>query len=173
MRLFGTVIAAFLLVGALPATGNAEGTGGAGAAAQPSMPVCHCPGVQHRHAARAHRYHRHYVRHWRSPPVPMPPPEVVVAYNPLLPSPYDTAYDRAMVLHFRSLPVSGLYFPEPGFAPTPPVRGIAPYRRRVDGSVQQYDGLTGEYVTLSQYDAARALPPPPPPPPPGPSPAKP
>jgi hypothetical protein len=73
-------------------------------------------------------------------------------YNPGLPSPYDTAYDRAMVLHFRGPIVSGHYNPEPGYAQTPPVAGIQRYRLQPGINVLQYDGLIGEYVQLAVND---------------------
>jgi hypothetical protein len=92
----------------------------------------------------------------------VPAPFVPVYYNPLLPSPYDTAYDRAIVLHFRSPPVSGLYRPEPGYPSTPPVLGVHYYRVQPGPVVLQYDGMVGQYVQLAQHDPAQvhAVPPP-------------
>jgi hypothetical protein len=96
----------------------------------------------------------------------VPPP-----YNPLLPHPLDTAYDRGMVLHLRHPAVSGFRVVEPGYPPTPPIAGVLPYRVPAYAGVYQYDGLTGQYVRLAQRDAVRSgvpiepLPPPPAPPP--------
>ena len=62
-------------------------------------------------------------------------------YNPYLPGTLDTAYDRAMTLHFRSPAVTDTYLSERGWPPTPPIRGLYPYRVRAWGAVYQYDGL--------------------------------
>jgi hypothetical protein len=97
-------------------------------------------------------------------------------YDPPIPSPYDTAYDRAMTLHFRSAEVSGTYTGEPGYPHIPPVASVQPYRGFSGATVLQYDGLTGEYIALAQADARRflaALGPPIAPPPAGPAPPKP
>ncbi len=83
-----------------------------------------------------------------------PPPP----YNPLLPNPLDSAYDRGMTLHFRSKPVTGISIADPGYPPTPPIAGVVAYRIQAYGGVYQYDGLTGEYIALAQYDARRAFP---------------
>jgi hypothetical protein len=165
MRALSAMIAAFLIVGAAPvaARADAPGPGAAG-------PGCHCPPVRHHHVWRRHRWRR-YVR--RLPPPVEAPPLIPVYYNPLLPSPYDTDYDRGMVLHFRSPPVTGIQIWEPGYPATPPIVGVIPYREAAPGTVMQYDGLIGEYVALAQQDAAHALPPPAPPGPATPPPAKP
>src|SRR4029077_1747695 len=84
---------------------------------------------------------------------PLPP------YDPPIPAVWDTAYDRAMTLHFRSPEVSGTWVDEPGFPHTPAVHGIQAYRVQVGGAVMQYDGLLGDYVPLAQADARRAFPP--------------
>ena len=98
MRPFSAIIAALLLACAAPAAGYADGMPPAAA------PGCHCPRPV-RHVVRHARYHRH----WRAPIVvaarPYAPP---FYYNPLLASTWDTDYDRAMVLHYRSPPVSGI-----------------------------------------------------------------
>jgi hypothetical protein len=156
MRPFNLIAAALLLACAAPAVGQADG--------MPASPGCHCLRPVH-HVVRHVRYRR--VRHVRrvrvvAAPVYAPP----VYYNPLLPRTWDTDYDRAMVLHYRSPPVSGLYKPDPGYAPTPDVAGVQPYRLPANGTVYQFDGLIGQYVQLARWDAVRALPPAPPPPPP-------
>jgi hypothetical protein len=159
MRPFSAMTAAFLLACAVPVPGHADGPpAAASAVAQPAAPGCNCPRVQRHHAWRAHRYVRHYARHWRHQwpaPIALGPP---VIYDPPIPSPWDSAYDRAMVLHLRSPDVSGIYVAEPGFPPTPPVRGIQHYRVQAGGAVLQYDELTGQYIQLAQSDAQRAFP---------------
>ena len=107
--------------------------------------------------ARRHRRSLATVRHYRSGP----DKAIAVApdtYNPRLPSPFDTAYDRAMTLHFRSLAVTGTYRAERGWPPTPPIHGLYPYRVRAWGTVYQYDGMIGQYVALALPDAARVAP---------------
>lgn len=178
MRGFSAIGAAVALAWLMPAAGHAAGQPDAAASntrvGQPVAVACDEPGPGYR-PQRPHRVVRVHVRHrrHRRPVIvmPYPPPVVVPAYyNTGIPSPYDTAYDRAMTLHFRSPFVTGLIDPEPGYPPTPAVFGVQPYRYRAGPAVYQYDGMIGEYVVLSQYDAARALPPEPPPPPPAPAP---
>jgi hypothetical protein len=158
MQLYSVIGVAVLFACAVPATSRADGPPAAAAAvAQPAAPGCNCPRVQHRHAWRAHRHVRHYARHWRRgwpTPVALAPR---VIYDPPIPSPWDSAYDRAMVLHLRSPEVSGTYVAEPGFPPTPPVRGIQHYRVQAGGAVLQYDELLGQYIQLAQTDAQRAF----------------
>ncbi|HLY46827.1 MAG TPA: hypothetical protein VKQ73_14690 [Stellaceae bacterium] len=158
MRLLSAIIAGGVIAFALPATSHADGM--PPTAAKPA-PVANCP------CLRPHRVVHHW-RHVARRPIGVPPPYWPANYNPLLPSPLDSAYDRAMTLHFRSPPVSGEYPADPGYAPLPPVAGVAAYRVPAYAGVYQYDGLTGEYVRLAQWDAQRTgmLPPPPPPPPP-------
>ena len=159
MRLYSVIGAAFVIACAAPATSHADGPPtAASAVAQPAAPGCNCPRVQHRHVWRPHRHVRHYARHWRyqwPTPIALGPR---VIYDPPIPSPWDSAYDRAMVLHLRSPDVSGIYVAEPGFPPTPPVRGIQHYRVEAGGAVLQYDELTGQYIRLAQTDAQRAFP---------------
>ena len=159
MRPFNAMIAAaLLLAGAAPIAARADAPGPSAAAA----PGCHCPPVR-RHVVRTHRRVWHHAR--SAPPPEFVPAPIPAFYNPALPSPWDTDYDRGMVLHFRSPAVAGVYIPEPGYSPLPPILGVQPYRYAAAGAVMQYDGLTGEYIALAQPDAAMALPPPPPPPP--------
>ena len=158
MRPFCAMTAAFLFACAVPVPGNADGPPAtARAVTQPAAPGCNCPRVQRHHVWRAHRHVRHYAHHWRHQwPTPIAR-GLPVFYDPPIPSPWDSAYDRAMVLHFRSPDVSGIYVAEPGFPPTPPVRGIQHYRVQAGGAVFEYDGMADGYVQLAQRDAQRAL----------------
>jgi hypothetical protein len=72
-------------------------------------------------------------------------------YNPAIPSPYDSAYDRVVSDHFRNPRAAGFY--ELGHS-KPVLPGSIPYRVRVGDSVLQYDGLMGRYVPLARTDAA-------------------
>jgi hypothetical protein len=170
MRPFSAIGAAFLIACALPVTSRADNppatTGSSAAMATSAAPGCRCP----RPHRVLRRHVRHHVRHWRHRrhqrvAVAPPPP-----YNPLLPSQLDSAYDRAMTLHFRNKAVTGVRIAEPGYPPTPPVAGIMAYRVPAYGGVYQYDGLTGQYIALAVYDARRSgvpivpMAPPPPPP---------
>ena len=167
MRTLCAIGVAFLIACAVPATGRADAPGPGGAPA--AKPAKSEPDVQRR-AVRPRRHVRHHVRYHVPPPlaaVPVTP----VYYNPALPYPWDSAYERGMVLHFTSPPVSGLYRPEPGYPPTPPIVGWHYYRVQSGPVVYQYDGLIGEYVQLARNDPAHgfvvaAAPPAPPPPPP-------
>ena len=168
MRPFSAISAAFLIVCAVSAIGRADTPPAvappavaAAVVSPPPAPSCLCHPRLH-HVWRRHRRVRH-VRYWRHRQVvrvvvvrPPPPP-----YNPWLPTADDSAYDRAMTLHFRSPMVTGIALAEPGYPPTPPVRGIYPYRYAAGPAAFQYDGITGEYIALSQYDARRIVPPPP------------
>ena len=159
MRPLGAITAAFLFACAIPLSGHAGGLPAAtGATAQP--PAFACDGPPARQAWRPHRHHvRHHAWHRRHGPAPRiaaaPPPP----YDPPIPSPWDSAYDRAMTLHFRSPAVTGSYLLEPGYPPTPPVLGIQHYRVPAGPVVFQYDGVTGQYIQLAQRDAQRAFPP--------------
>ncbi len=161
MRPLSAIAALLLVAGMMPAAGHADVMPPAAAAAK-APPSCACPGVRHvRHVRHVHRYVRHW-RRWRRPVLLMavaPPP-----YNAPIPSPWDTAYDRGMTLHFRSPEVSGTWINEPEFPHTPPIVPVQWYRVPAPPAVLQYDGLTGEYITLAQVDALRAFPPAPPPP---------
>ncbi len=155
MRSFGAIGAALLIACAMSSTpSRADGPAPTPAVSRSAAPGCKCPQVKQRRVVRVHRHvrrHRHVAF--------LPPPAVIapVYYNTGIPSPYDSAYDRAMVLHFRSPPVSGLYQPEMGWPPTPPVRGIQPYRVQAGGPLLQYDGMIGEYVRLAHDDPAQAV----------------
>jgi hypothetical protein len=145
-------IGAIVLIGCgLGAPARADGPGPKVA---PSAPICNCPVVHRRVYSR--------VRHHRLPP-PLVVREGPDLYNFLVPSPYDPAYDRVVVDHFRTPTVTG--FDEP-WRPKPVWPGILPYRASVPDGVVQYDGLIGRYVPLAHADAVRvaaaALPLPPP-----------
>ena len=158
MRLIGALGAAVVLVCAAGATASADGPpSGAYKAAHARARVCNCPALSYRWTERRHHYRQVQARQIRSWTA-VAPIEPLDAYNPVLPSPYDTAYDRAMVLHFRSPAVTDTYIAEPGFPPTPPVAGAFPYRVRAWGAVYEYDGMIGQYVALAQSDARRILP---------------
>jgi hypothetical protein len=151
--------AAMLMVGLLPAAGRAEAMPPA-----PAKPGCHCPPVSVRHHVWHARSSRRFVRRWHRrwlSPVALVAPPVPVYFNTEIPSTLNPGYDRAMVLLFRSPAVSGIYTDDPGYPTTPVVAGIAPYQRTEGGVVFQYDGMTGQYIQLSQSDAARVPPPPP------------
>jgi hypothetical protein len=166
MRSVGAIIAASLHACALPATSRAAESpaapaSGSSGMTNPAAPVtCNCPPVHH--VWRGHRHAHYHARHWRRRPAQSfaaaPPP-----YNPLLPITTDTAYDRAMVLHYRSPVVTGRFVGDPGFPPTPPVNGVYPYRAQSGAAVYQFDGMANGYVALSQYDARRVGPVAPPP----------
>ncbi len=162
MRLSTTIGALVLFALAAPATSRAATPPDTAAAPDAAAvgvgsgvpaPGCRCPRVYHRHVwkKRWHRYARRLPL--AAALAPLPP------YDPPIPAVWDTAYDRAMTLHFRSAEVSGTWVDEPGFAHTPPVHGIQAYRVQVGAAVMQYDGLIGEYVPLAQADARRAFPP--------------
>jgi len=153
MRALVAIGAAFVMAWLIPAASRADapGPGAAPAAAAAAAPGCKCP--------RPHRHVRHHRRvHKRMVAMLPPPPVAPEYYNTGLPSHWDSAYDRAMTLHFRTPFVTGHIDPEPGYPHTPPVFGVQPYRFVSGPAVYQYDGLIGEYVELAQYDAHRALP---------------
>lgn len=158
MHLSSAIRATALLVSTAAATIYADSAATADSAGYGSVfraryAACDCSGYR----GPRHHYRWSYARRFRAwPPEtgfePVEPPDT---YNPLLPSTLDTAYDRAMTLHFRSPAVSGSYLAEPGWPATPPVRGLFAYRLRAWGGIYQYDGLIGQYVALAQSDASR------------------
>ena len=153
MRLVWTIGAALFLTLAAAAASRADGPANPAPEAA-AKPRCHCPPVHH--AQHPHRHIRHYVRReWVPAPVVLAAPAI---YEPGIPSPWNPGYDRGMVLHFRSPDVSGIYYAEPGLPPTPPVAPVQPYRLADGPTVLQYDGLTGEYIQLSEFDAQRLAP---------------
>src|SRR5947207_11094483 len=138
MRGLSTISAAILIACAVPATSRADAPGPRTApTAEAASPGCRCPGI--RHVVRRHVRHVRHFRRGRLPvAVALAPP---VPYDPPIPDPLDPAYDRAMTLHFRSPQVAGVYPGEPGFPPTPIVRGIFPYRVHAGGRVLHYDAI--------------------------------
>ena len=161
MRPLCAIAGLLLMAGMTPGPSYADGMPPATAKAA-ALPSCPCPPVRH---VRHVRYRHHYVRHWRRPLVPLVAVVPLPPYNAPIPWAWDTAYDRAMTLHFRSHAVSGTWTGDPGLPPTPPIVPVEWYREpAAGGAVFQYDGLTGEYVRLAAFDAVRALPPAPPPP---------
>jgi hypothetical protein len=143
MRALIAIGAAFVMTCFIPAASRADAPGPAVAAVKPD---CKCP------RARPHRVVRHHRRVAKRM-VAMLPPIAPVYYNTGIPSPWDSAYDRAMTLHFRSPFVTAIVDPEPGYPHTPPVRAVAWYRFASGPTVYQYDGITGQYIALSRYDA--------------------
>ena len=129
----------------------------AGSSAELKLPIaaCNCPRPVYRPYRRWHPRRSFAARQHRSwyavdEFVPAAPANY---YNPSLPSTLDTAYDRALTLHFRSPAVTDTNLAEPGWPPTPPVRGLFPYQARAWGATYRYDGLVGQYIRLSQPDA--------------------
>jgi hypothetical protein len=149
MRALIAIGAACVMASVVPTASRADAPGPAAAA--PAKPGCNCP------RTRPHRHVRHRRVDKRMMAI-LPPPPVAAYYNTGLPDPWDTAYDRAMTLHFRSPFVAGVVDPEPGYPHTPPVRVAAWYRYASGPAVYQYDGITGQYIAMSQYDAYRLYP---------------
>jgi hypothetical protein len=147
MRLFAAIAAVALLAGALPTGALADGT----------SPI-HLKLSVTRHARIVHHRWRHGHRRpvYRAAVTPQVP--IYFAWN--IPATSNPGYDRAMVLLLHSPAVSGIYTDDPGYPATPVVNGVAPYQRDVCCGVFQYDGTTGEYIQLSQADAAHAIRPP-------------
>ena len=152
MRAFHAIGAAVLMAWALPTAGHANGTAATRAVSQPAAPGCHCPRVQ-RHAWRA-RHHVRYSRGWRPVPVALVRPWPL--YNPPIPNPYDSAYDRVMRQYTLAREYGGEYLIEPPYVPRPPYPGLPHFRVAAGGAVFEYDLMAGGYVQLAQRDAARA-----------------
>jgi hypothetical protein len=148
MRPFHVIGAAFLMAWAIPATSHADGMPAANTVAAPG---CHCPRVaQHR------AWHRHAWRRGRGAvltAVATPWP----AYNPPIPSAYDSAYDRVMTQYTRARELRGEYLIEPPYVPQPPLPGLPHFRVAAGGGVFEYDIMADGYVQLAQRDAQRAL----------------
>lgn len=156
MRLFAAIAAMLFAACALPAAARADGMAPAAA-----MADCRCARVVVRHHERYVRRVVRHRRHYRRSLVAVVP-RVPIYFAWMIPSPLNPGYDRAMVLLFRSPAVSGFYTDDPGYPVTPVVAGVAPYERRECCAVFQYDGMTGQYIQLSQADSAHAPPAPPP-----------
>jgi hypothetical protein len=151
MRVLVAIGAAVVMAWLVPSASRADAPGPTAAA--PAQPGCRClPPRPHRHVRHHRRVHKRMIA------MLPPPPIAPIYYNTGIPSPSDSAYDRAMTLHFRSPFVTGVADPEPGYPHTPPVRAVAWYRYPSGPAVYQYDGITGEYIALSQYDAQRVFP---------------
>jgi hypothetical protein len=151
-------VAGALLLGCAGAAGvQAEEVAAPQTAPTPLVAKCDAP-VANPGARPKRRAVRRVVRRYRAPVRwvrALPPPLIV--YNPWLPSTYDGSYDRVMVQHFQAPPVSGIYGIDSEMPPTPPAVPFQPYRMQANGAVVQYDGITGEYIRLSQHDAQRVL----------------
>ena len=162
MRAYHAIGAAFLMAWLMPAPSHADGTTGA-TVSSAAAPGCVCP-RQVRRAPHA-RLHARYWRHRRPVRVAVIPPWP--AYNPPIPSPWDSAYDRVHTQYFRAREWGGEYLIEPPYIPNPPVPGLPHFVAAAGGGVFEYDIIAGGYVQLAQRDARRALPvavPVPPPP---------
>jgi hypothetical protein len=79
------------------------------------------------------------------------------AYNPPIPSPDDSAYDRVMTQYMHAREWGGEYLVEPDYAPQPPLPGLPRFVVAAAGAVFEYDIIAGGYVQLAQTDAQRAL----------------
>jgi hypothetical protein len=151
MRAFHAIGAAFLMAWAIPTASQANGTTATRTVSPPAAPGCHCPRPL-RHAWRP----RHHVRYWkhRAPVlVALPPPFPV--YNPPIPSPYDTAYDRVMRQYTLAREYDGEYLIEPPYVPNPPLPRLPHFRVAAGGAVFEYDLMAGGYVQIAQREAPR------------------
>ena len=160
MRAFHAIGAAFLMAWLIPVPSHANGTTRTLSSAP--APGCVCP----RQVRRPHvRYHARYLRHRRPIPIAV---ALWPAYNPPIPSPYDSAYDRVHTQYFRAREWRGEYLIEPPYIPNPPLPGLPHFVAAAGGGVFEYDIIADGYVQLAQRDVPRALPvavPLPPPPP--------
>jgi hypothetical protein len=152
MRPFAVITAVLLAASVLPAAARADGR--PATSATPLFP--HWRATVRHHMRHAMRYRPH--RRWSARVAPAP--RVPVYFAGMVPNTLNPGHDRAMVLLLRSPAVSGIYTDDPGYPATPVVAG-APYQRDTCCGVFQYDGMTGQYIQLSQADAAH-LPPLPP-----------
>jgi hypothetical protein len=153
MRAFHAIGAAFLMAWMIPVAGHADGTPAASTVSSAPGPGCHCP----RQAWRPHRHLRYHARYWRHG---RPVPTAVAlwpAYNPPLPSPYDSAYDRVHTQYMHAREWGGEYLIEPPYVPRPPLPGLPHFRVAASGAVYEYDIMADGYVQLAQRDAQRAL----------------
>jgi hypothetical protein len=158
MQAFRAIGAAFLMAWAMPATSHADGATATGTVSAAPAPGCNCPALHHRHAWRAHRPGRVYAWHRRWPaPIALAPSRPWPAYNPPIPSPDDSAYDRVMTQYMRARERGGEYLVEPGYAPSPPLPGLPRFVVAAGGGVFEYDIMANGYVQLAQSDAQRAL----------------
>jgi hypothetical protein len=164
MRAFHAIgAAALLIVCAMPLTSRAETPAGVSAVAALPAASCPCPRV-HRQTWHPRRHMRSYAwhhRYWTPAPVALapapPPPPPWPAYNPPIPSPEDSAYDRVMTQYMLARERSGEYLVEPGYAPDPPLPGLPRFVVTAGGGVFEYDIMADGYVQLAPSDAQRAL----------------
>ena len=147
MRAFHAIGAAILMAWAVPTSGHANGTTPASTAAQPAGPGCHCPRLQ-RHV----RYHAR-LKHRR--PLPVIAVALWPAYNPPIPDPFDSAYDRVMTQYTLARELDGEYLYEPPYVPHPPLPGLPHFRVAAGGAVFEYDLMAGGYVQIAQREAPR------------------
>ena len=154
MRALHAIGAAFLMAWAIPAASHADGMPATSTVSAPG-PGCHCPRPQ-RHVWRRHgRVYAWHRRHGWPVRVGLAPPWP--AYNPPIPSAYDSAYDRVMTQYTRARELRGEYLIEPGYVPQPPLPGLPHFRVAASGAVYEYDIMADGYVQLAQRDARRAL----------------
>jgi hypothetical protein len=154
MRAFHVIGAAFLMAWAIPTASRADGTTATTAASAAAAPGCHCPRPL-RHVWRRHgRVYAWHRRHGRSVPIALA--TVWPAYNPPIPSVYDSAYDRVMTQYTRARELDGEYLIEPPYVPRPPLPGFPHFRVAASGAVYEYDIMADGYVQLAQRDARRA-----------------
>jgi hypothetical protein len=164
MRAYHAIGAAFLMAWLMPTPSHADGPPGGSTVSSAAAPGCHCPP---RHVWRPHRHVRGYAwhrRHLRPAPVAV---ALWPAYNPPIPSPYDSAYDRVHTQYMHAREWGGEYLIEPPYVPSPPLPGLPRFVAAAGGAVFEYDIIADGYVQLAQRDARRALPvavPVPPPP---------
>jgi hypothetical protein len=153
MRAFHAIGAAFMMAWVMPVSSHADGTTAASTASSAPAPGCYCS----RQAWRAHRHARFHARYWRhGRPVPIavaPWP----AYNPPIPSPFDSAFDRVMTQYTLAREGDGEYLVEPGYVPNPPLPGLPHFVAAAGGAVLEYDIMADGYVQLAQRDARRAV----------------
>ncbi len=157
MRAFHAIgaafLATFLTAWLIPVPGHADGMPGASASSMPA-PGCRCP----RQAWRPHRQVRYHARYWRHGRPVLRAIALWPAYNPPIPSPYDSAYDRVMTQYTRARELRGEYLIEPPYVPQPPLPGLPHFRVAASGAVYEYDIMADGYVQLAQRDVPRALP---------------
>jgi hypothetical protein len=138
----------------IPVAGHADGMPPAGTVASMPGPGCHCP----RQAWRPHRHLRYHARYWRhGRPVPLAV-ALWPAYNPPIPSPYDSAFDRVHTQYTRAREWGGEYLIEPPYVPNPPLPGLPHFVAAAGGAIYEYDIMADGYVQLAQRDVPRVLP---------------
>ena len=163
------IFAAAGLIGiAVPAASRADG-----------MPSCPCPPHAKAKVKTVHRA-RHHVRVARAPVIYGLPGAYDLHAAP--PNPLDSAYQPAMVNYLTDTVITGyrpgsvaghvlddagpsvgdVYYHRTNWPPAhmplpPPGIDNFPFRTYSGDTVREYDGTIGEYVQLSQRDAAQAI----------------